>query len=407
MQTDGASTTPDRETVPGLEAFSTHETSPGAAYAAYERMRDQCPVSQSTAHGGYHILTRYDDVRAAARDWEKFSSAQGVNLPRTPLAGQLPALEHDPPTHRAWRELFQRVLNPKTINRLQPRAEAFAGELIDGFIGAGVCDLTVQYTEQLPPMVVSEAVGFDVDRAHEMREISMALASSVGEEEEEAAQFGKFASFVLSERRTREERPGEDFLSFLANEEIEGLGRVVTDQEFIGCMAGFFIAGHETTTAALSTALAYALPRSDWVDGARRDPKVMSSLIEEALRYSCPFHSFHRTATGDVEVRGVAIPEGGDVMLNWAAANRDPEVFDEPNEFRLDRAQNHHVTFGFGIHACVGAALSRMEMRAALRVLFERIPDIQLVSETPPNPDFCGGIVALIPSLPATFSPRP
>jgi len=164
-------------------------------------------------------------------------------------------------------------------------------------------------------------------------------------------------------------------------------------------MIGFLLAGHESTTAAMSSVLYHVLSK-------RLDDGLLSSAIEETLRLNTPFHQFRRVTTCPVDVDGTALPEGSDVMLNYAAANRDPAAFDAPDDFVPDRRPNRHLAFGFGVHTCVGAPLARMELRVAIPELLHRFPDLRL-AEDGAEWNFLGGNLAFVHELRARFTPEP
>ena len=380
--------------------FSLYEISVDEAYAAYERFRRECPVAPSEAFTPHWILTRYSDVRAAARDWQTFSSAQGHDLPKR--ATYETAITTDPPLHDEYRNLMQEVLNHKTINALQPYVVQLSHRLVDAFAADGACDLVRQFTEQLPPAVICRIVGLDDELAYELRDVSIRLGKSWESPQGFAAALDDFRAFVLPQIEERRAAPRDDYLTRLATKPFRDAP--LPDENIVMMMIGFLLAGHESTTAAMSSLLLHLLSEPDWRAAALADERLLSSMVEETLRLNTPFHQFRRATTCPVEIEETALPEGADVMLNYAAANRDPEVFDRPDEFVPDRRPNPHLGFGFGVHTCVGAPLARMELRVAVPELLRRLPDLRLNS-----PDveweFLGGDLAFIPELLAVFTP--
>jgi cytochrome P450 len=170
-------------------------------------------------------------------------------------------------------------------------------------------------------------------------------------------------------------------------------------------LIGFLLAGHESTTAALTSALYHLLRRPAHAAAVLADDRLLSAAIEETLRLDTPFHHFRRVTTCPVEIAGTELPEGADVMLNYAAANRDPDVFERPDDFVVDRRPNPHLGFGFGIHTCVGAPLARMELRTAIPELLRRLPDLRLADDRS-EWAFLGGNLAFLRELRVTFSPE-
>jgi len=382
-------------------AFSLYDVSVEEAYDTYERYRRECPLAKSEAFTPHWILTRYADVRAAARDWQRFSSAEGHDLPKQVYRET--AITTDPPLHDEYRGLMQEVLNQRTINELQPYVVQLAHRLMDDFAGDGACDLVAQFAEQLPPAVICRIVGLDSELAFELRDVSIRLGASWDSRERFAAALDDFRGFVLPQVESRRAAPRADYLTRLATQPFRG--EPLADDAIVMLMIGFLLAGHESTTAALSAGLYQLLSRPEFVDGILADERRLSSAIEETLRLNTPFHHFRRVTTCPVEIAGTELPVGADVMLNYAAANRDPEAFDRPDEFVVDRRPNPHLGFGFGIHTCVGAPLARMELRTAIPALLRRFPDLRLADDRV-EWAFLGGNLAFVRELRATFSPE-
>ena len=384
----------------GAEAFSLYDVSVKEAYSTYERFRESCQVGHTQAFGGHWILTRYTDVRAAAKDWQRFSSADGVDLPRQ---GERVSsiISSDPPLHGEFRDLFQEVLNQRTINALGPYVSSLAHQLMDRFESDGHCDLVPEFTEQLPPAVICRIVGLDADLAYEMRDVSIRLGSSFHDPDLFSAAQAEFRQFVGPQIEMRRSNPRNDFLTRLSTRPFRG--EPIPDDTIIQLMIGFLLAGHESTTAAMSGAFFHLLS-TPGRNQAARDEKFLSRVIEETLRLNTPFHQFRRTTTCPIDLEGMRLPLGAHVLLNYASANRDPMVFDQPEAFVPDRQPNPHLAFGFGIHTCVGAPLARMELRVAISELLGRLPDIAL-PDPPASIDweFLGGNLAFIKALKATF----
>ena len=387
-----------------LGAFSLYESSVDGAYRAYARVRGDLPAARSETFGGHWILTGYEEVRTAAKDWQTFSSADGVDLPRQ--ADRVTSvISSDPPIHGEFRKLFQGALNQETINVLKPYIVSLSHQLMDGFAADGSCDLVTQFAEQLPPAVICRVVGLDDDLAYEMRDVSIRLGTSFHDPDQFNAARAEFHEFVMPQVEARRSRPRGDFLTRLATQPF---GREpIPDGTIVQMMVGFLLAGHESTTAALSSTLFHLLSVPERAAAARSDERQLARMIEEALRLNTPFHQFRRTATCPVDVGGTKLPAGAHVLLNYGAANRDPSAFDEPDAFVPDRHPNPHLAFGFGIHTCVGAPLARMELRVAIPELLRRFADLTLTDPAPAiGWEFLGGNLAFIPTLHAKFTPE-
>ena len=370
-------------------------------YQLYDELR-ACPVRHSDAQGGFYWLTRYKDVRDAALDFKHFSSAlKGVRLPAHVATGRLPAIEMDPPEHGFWRRLYMEAITPAKLKAAEPRLEAIANGLIDRFAGAGECDLVRDFTKSLPVLGICEMIGLagvSVGRIHELAD---RFTRSRGAEQ--GAVMQQIGAQVIEEVNARREQPRDDFLTRLAQVEVEG--RPMNDAEVATFMTGFFVAGHETTTSALGTLLLHVLPSDELRARMLADDTVMTAAIEEAVRYSSPFQAFHRTTTEPAKFGDVTVPADQTVRLCYGSANRDPDSFINPEEFNPDRPFNTHLGFGFGRHVCLGAPLARLEMKTAFRQLLRRLPDIQLVE---PAPDYAVQLGTLIAprSCRVIFTPR-
>ena len=370
-------------------------------YDFYSELRS-CPVSHSEAQGGFYWLSRYQDVRAAALDFKHFSSgAKGVGLPADVSMGRLPAIEMDPPEHGVWRRLYMEAIAPAKLKAVAPRLQEITNSLIDRFAGAGECDLVEDLTRPLPVLGMSETIGLTGVSVERIHELSDRFTRTEGAER--GAVMQQIGAQVVEEIYARREQPRDDYLTRIAQVEIDG--RPISDGEIATFMTGFFVAGHETTTSALGTLLLHALPSADLRARMLADDKVMDKAIEEAVRYSSPFQAFQRTTTAPVDFGQVTIPADQTVRLCWGSANRDPEVFDKPEEFDPDRAFNSHLGFGLGRHTCLGAPLARLEMKTAFQQLLRRLPDIELVEAEPDYAVQLGTLVAP-KSCRVTFAPR-
>lgn len=343
-------------------------------YEVYGKLRS-CPVRHSDAQGGFYWLTRYKDVKDATLDFRHFSSAlKGVRLPAHIETGRLPAIEMDPPEHGFWRRLYQEAITPAKLKAAEPRLQDIANGLIDKFAGEGECDLVKEFTRPLPVLGISHMIGLSgvgVERIHELADKFTKARGA-----EQGAVMQQIGAAVIDEINARREHPRDDYLSMLAQLEIEG--KPMSDPDIATFMTGFFVAGHETTTSAFGTLLLNVLPQEKLRERMLADDKVMTAAIEEAVRLSSPFQAFHRTTTESVGIGEVTIPAEETVRLCYGSANRDPDVFDNPEVFDPDRPFNTHLGFGFGRHICLGAPLARVEMKTAFRQLLRRLPDIQL-----------------------------
>lgn len=343
---------------------------------------------------GHRCVARYDDVNALLRD-RRFgreilhvARREELGWPEPPahLAAfheferhSLLALE--PPRHTRLRGFVNAAFLPRQVDRAAAGIERLAEELIDGFAGRGGCDLVADYAAPLAVGVIAEFLGVPRDLgprllawSHDMVAIYQARRDRAIEDRTVAATVEFSAvmrEFVAAKRR----QPGEDFLSQLVTA-TDGTGQGLTDDEIVTMGILLLNAGHEATVHALGNGVRAILDHVPAAAAAVVANPV--SHVEEMLRFDAPLHMFTRYALEDVEVAGERFRTGDVIGLLLGSANRDPAKFPEPDVFAAGRSPNPHVSFGAGIHACVGAPLARLEMQVALRVLFTRLPGIEV-----------------------------
>lgn len=372
--------------------------STGELYDAYAEASSRCPVATGTDYGGYYMLLGFEAVKEAATDWARFSSADGILLPQPPRP-KSPPIEFDPPEHTEWRSIFRTLLSPRTRKALEEQLQAKADVLIDQFCEAGTAELVEAYTEPIPILAVASLIGLDPELAPTMRRLGLNVSNS-----HNSPAYGdviaEFSQFALGEVEARRVAPREDFLTELGTAEFNG--HRLSDEEIVGTLVSLMVAGHHSTVSAMSSLLQWVITRRDLGRNIVEDRALLDRAIEETVRLNTPLHQFRRVATDDVELDGVSIPQGSNVLLNYAAANRDPRRFADPDEFDLARPSPAHLGFGFGVHTCVGAPLARAELRIAATTLLRRLPDITLNGD--PAHMFHGQ-ASLLDRLPVTFSP--
>jgi cytochrome P450 len=385
-----------------LSHFNPHEATFDELRQLYGAIGEQgCPVAHSDALGGFYMLTSYAETRRAAGNWKSYSSAAGVTLPKRPVRSA--ALEHDPPEHDLWRNLFKEVLNLATYRRFEERILAITTDLIDRFASRGTADLVSEFAAVLPVLAICEIIGIeDPVRATLAGEIAIELLHGFADPQRFAVAHGRYRDFCAEEIAARRQSPRDDFLTRLATQEVAP-GHALSDAEIAALLSGFLSAGHHTTSSLLASMLHRVATDRALRDQLVRQPELIPKAVEESLRLDTPLHAFYRRTTGDVEVDGVSIPAGSEVMLNFAAANRDGQAFSCPEEFRLDRQPNAHLGFGFGIHACAGSQLARLESRVAMEALLARLPDIVCTDESV-TVNLLGGALAMLERLPVRFT---
>jgi cytochrome P450 len=380
--------------------WSCYTTTPARSLEIFEDARPRCPVAQSCEHGGFYMLLQYADVKNAMADHQTFSSEPQVlrpMLPRKPI----PALEMDPPRHGTWRALFSASITAKTPREMEPFVRSDINAHIDAFIEEGACDIVAELAEPVPAETICRLVGIDDALVPAVRKAAIEMFAAQGNPDEFGRKQAAFAAVTVTEIHDRRARPRDDYLTRLANAEVEG--RRLDDDDFVVLLAAFLGAGHHSTTSAMASLINEVFSRSAVRDSLRKEPGKIPLAVEETLRLRPPFFGFFRRATKPVSISGVDIPQGCDVYMGWAAANRDPSAFEVPADFKIQRPQNRHLSFGYGIHSCPGAALARMELRVLLEELLRRIPDLKIQTDAPVY-RFGGGDYSYLPALEVSFA---
>jgi cytochrome P450 len=357
-------------------------------FPAYAALRERCPVHRFDGFDPpFFSLSRHADVQAALRDHRGFSSHYGQG-PNMVVPG---SMQSDPPQHTFFRRLVQQAFTPRAVADLEPRIAALVAELVDAVAPLGAADLHDAVAYPLPTIVIAQLLGVpETDRA-DFKRWSDAAVAALGSPDPERFrdERAELHRYLVEQARWRRERDaagealGDDLISRLVVAEIDG--RRLTDAEFVALAVQLLVGGNETTTSLITNAIVRLTEVPARWARLRAEPQLVEVAVEESLRFDPPVLGLFRTTTRPMELHGVELPAEAKVMLLYAAANRDPSVFDEPDEFSLDRdldeLRRHHLSFGFGIHLCIGAALARLEARVALTHLAARLANLRLTAE--------------------------
>ncbi|MFM1845794.1 MAG: hypothetical protein RIS19_267 [Actinomycetota bacterium] len=300
-------------------------------------------------------------------------------------------LDSEPPKHTRLRSLVGKAFSRSRIEALRPEVERIANLLLDEaenkLSANGHFDLIADYAEPLPVKVIAALLGFPDEDEHLLRPWSQSIVKMYEvnpslEAQAEAQQAAhEFAEYVRDLMNKRKAQPSSDLISELAT--VEEAGEKLNAQELIATCVLLLNAGHEASVNGFGNGMVATFEREDQLELLRKNPRAIAdTAIEEFLRFDAPLHLFERTATADTEIGGVVVKTGQKIASLLGSANRDETVFDRADELDLTREQNPHIGFGAGIHFCLGAPLSRIEMSASLPLLFERFPALSL-KETP------------------------
>jgi cytochrome P450 len=374
-------------------------------YPALARLRDEAPVIYDERTKQW-LVSRHADVNALLRDRRLGRSylhvASHEAWGRTPppadqapfwdlLAVQL--IDMEPPDHTRLRRLVTRAFTPRTVEGLRPQIEAIVDRAINGALDLGEFDLIADLLELVPVAVIAELLGIpEVDR-HLLRPWSadmtlmFELNPSPEAQRRATAASAAFEAYLRDLAGERRRAPGTDLISQLAAV-VETGGDRLTEDELIGTAVLLLNAGHEASVngAANSWWALFRHPRA--LDRLRTVPGLIPTAIEELLRFDTPAPMFERWVLEDIELHGVTIPRGQELALQFAAANRDPLAFDAPDELVLDRSPNPYLSFGAGIHYCLGAPLAKLEFDILFGTMLRRLPRLELLQEPAWKPRF-------------------
>lgn len=355
-------------------------------YPLYERLREEAPLYHH-AKGDFWVLSRFDDVFRATRDFTSFSSARGLTFIRDEmkLLGLAPTfIMMDPPQHTALRKLISKGFTPDRVSAMEPRIREFVRgrvtQLAARCAAGEVPNVVDEYTSPLPTFVLAELLGVPAEDRPRFDPWSRAITSASMEPDDMGAAVNAvaqlFGYFIqLLERRRVD--PGDDMLSALRAAEVDG--QKLSNWDLLGFCFVFIAGGNDTTNHMLANALVRLQEHPEQRAWLLANPDRIGAAVEEFLRFDAPVQGLSRTLTGALELYGQRLPEGAKVHLLYASANRDPRQYgDRAGELDVTRDVQRHMSFTQGPHFCIGAHLARMMGRIGLEELLLRFPDYQL-----------------------------
>ena len=364
-----------------MKDFDPHRlTAEEDPYPVYAELREHHPIYYSEERRMW-VVSRYEDVRAVLLDAATWASGEGTT-PNEFVSEKPMLISQDPPYHTHLRGAVHHSFTPRRMRVLEKRVREIAAELARAMEGQEEVDLFRSYTDPLPVAVISELLGVGIEDRDEFKRRADAIIHTTDGRGEGALEAQRwiydYLERVLPEREGLD--PEVDLISLLLNPP-EGMKEVLSGDEVVGFCSILLLAGTETTTNALGGALQLLDERRELRDSLGKNPSALPPVIEECLRLESPVQGLSRVATRDTEVLGQRIRAGERIHMLFAAANRDPQVFPDPERFDPSRDPNPHLSFGLGIHFCLGASLARMELRVALEELLTRFPDHALLPD--------------------------
>ncbi|MCP5179113.1 MAG: cytochrome P450 [Pseudomonadales bacterium] len=357
--------------------------------AYYHALRAQ-PVFHDTRLG-FYICSDYRLLREVLRDTERFSSidSQRMDDLRTPPEAALTIrrqlvppvntlVTNDPPDHTRIRRMVDAPFRPRSIETLRAGIVDIVNQCIDAFISRGTCEVVSDYAIPIPVRVIADMLGIDRDMAPKIKEWSDASVEPLGMMVSDerlvacARLMQEFQAFMISELEARQRQPRDDLLSHLTQARDDS-NEPLTLPQMLSLTQQFLVAGNETTTNGIAAGVQLLIAHPDQQAILRQHPERLLTFTNEVLRLEAPVQGLFRIVTRDTELGGVTLPAGARLMLRFAAANRDPGKYTNPDDLDVWRHNTGtHVAFGAGIHHCIGANLAREEMTQAFGVLLER-----------------------------------
>ncbi|HET7737945.1 MAG TPA: cytochrome P450 [Tepidiformaceae bacterium] len=395
----------------------------GDAHHAWRMLRDDKPVHWTEGNEyipGFWSITKYEDIITVSRDTTTFISSRGINIATnyeqaTDASGLGKMLiTMDPPRHVRLRRLVNKGFTPKMVAQMEPHVREITTAILDSVAPQGQCDFVTQVAARLPLAVICEMMGIDrkdwdlmfdltnrvlgaEDPEYQDTDEPSAESARATAAEGQRRMFMTFARIVAERRQHRR----DDLLSILIDAEIDD--EKLSDEEILYFAYLLILAGNETTRNAISGGMLAFVENPAERARLAADPSLIDSAVEEVLRYTSPVMHMTRYATVDTAIRGQAIRAGERVAMWYPSANRDADIFPEPDRFDIGRTPNEHLAFGLGEHFCLGAGLARLELRVIYQEIFRRLPDIELAGDVERlRSNFIGGIK----HMPVRFTPE-
>ena len=384
-------------------------------FHAYDATRNASPAYRDPV-GGFYIVTNYAHVRAIAMDTATFSSETGLMFVKDSVIkdqidkiwrenGVMPVntmVVKDDPEHKFHRSLVDKAFTPVRMRQMENYLESIVDSMIDAYVNEAEVDFHNRMSVLVPLSVIADQLGVPRSNMAKFKFWSDTVMKECDQSNSPEQQIAitydmcEFQRYVIGKAKEYKTKPAECLLSDMVNADVDG--RCLTMEELVAIVAQILTAGNETTAAAMSSAMIRLIEQPELEQRLRDHPDQIPQFVEEVLRLDSPIQGLFRRATRDTEIGGVRIPEGSIVVIKWAAANRDPAQFANPNALDLERSNSRqHTAFGYGPHFCIGNQLARGELRIAFTQLLKRMKNFRYArgsASTVRNPHYFSYSVA-------------
>ncbi|WP_296630487.1 cytochrome P450 [Rhodoluna sp.] len=379
----------------GFEPFDMNNPFP-----SYEELRKEQPVMFDD-RVGYYVVTRYDDVKSVFENWQTFSS-ENAQAPVRPISAAAKKVMDDggftaysglsariPPEHTRIRAVASKAFTPRRYKVLEPFIRDNTNIMIGEMLAKGDAggDILADIAYELPAITILTLLGVPVEKIPEVKAWATSRAvitwGELTDEEQipHAHNLVKYWSFCQELVANAHANPGDNLVSDMVA--LQQAGDEISDHEIASVLYSMLFAGHETTTTLISNAVRVLLQHRVAYEALVADPEKIPGAIDEVLRYSPSIVAWRRKAVQDGEIGGVKIPKGSEILLVMGSANRDENVFDQPDAFNIDRENSrNHLAFGYGIHYCLGNMLAKLQAKVALEEITKNVPSLRLKPET-------------------------
>ena len=377
------------KTTEDLKEFSYHGDHLDDVFEDYEVMVTECPVGRSNKYGGFTFIAKNDDIFAAEQDPETFSVTPTMLLPDLGIDFPMVPIEVDPPEHTAYRKILLPLFTPMNIAKLEPGMAETSRELATAILEAakqndGVADISTDFARAMPTIIFSRLCGYPEEDWPKFDQwVDDILYERTEHPETARAASNKVIEYFTEMINKRQEEGGryDDLMDKIIHSQIDG--RDLTLEEKISYSYLLFVAGLDTTAWGLRASLWYLARNQKAQQQLRDNPDQIPTAVEEFLRTMSPVQAMARTCMRDTVVQGEEIKAGERVVLVFGAGNRDPEIFDEPNDIKIDREDNRHLAFGGGVHRCMGSNLARKELVIGITEFLKIVPPFESAADEP------------------------